>query len=429
MENKLTLDPLQAIYPCEDVGDLEDWNIHSARKLNVGGNVAAATLASELRFTNISSFDCREFQVLFSDARAAKDSHKMLATVFYQNTFKDHMVIAHAQSGVREQDEAVAKILSKGRKTIFNFYGGGTTFPGYRSAPDNEPIERRAKRLLDGMALACRKGEALGYRCQVIAKMAAASGEVRNLLWGILDDESHPQLKWVAVDVLSNLDWVRLCPMILAKLSEWDRTSHRAAILGAVLAVRKHRVPADCRFQLLTRLRNSLDNSLLDARTGHCPLQTELLVHTIATFGAFAEAEDLHLLSRFWESECIFEVAQVSLQAAARTSARYFFDPRVEAFFSTNESSLKERMLSLVEIRGLAVEIGALIWATARLLVARLGFESVAIKDLGMSNPKLAAKLLKLALEAERTIIKVHGRLRDEQQDAVTRLRNALSSC
>lgn len=260
----------------------------------------------------------------------------------------------------------------------------------------------RAERLIKTIDVSAHLRRPVKESAETLKRLAQRFSEVRVRLSNCLQDNSHPQLRWIAMEILAPLCWDELVPQLVVGLRTWNANEARAAWLGAVLTIRRHRVPQDMRGQVLEILRERLKELEPISVSGDELGQTELACHCIDTLRDFAVAADLSLLSRFWQNDCIFPIQLRAVEAATNIASRNPRDAAVDAFFSTEAPKLGERLRHLAGERLVAVENGTLLWRIIGLLFARLGSEGNEVVPISRDYPKLKRRILKIFEDSER---------------------------
>jgi hypothetical protein len=261
----------------------------------------------------------------------------------------------------------------------------------------------RAERLIRFIEEALSERISFREQAEGLKRLASDSEEVRIVLWKILNQEAHPHLRWVAMEILAAHEWQKLVPLLVTWLHNWDVATEREAWLGAVLTIRKCRVPDELRASVADALRNRLVQSQSDTRAlaGHQPDQTEVVCEAIDTFRSFAEPGDLALLSRFWQPDCTFTVQLRALEAATLIVRRFPENADTDVFMAKECPALAHRLSHLALERMVAVENGTLLWSVAGLLAARMGDEAAAILLTAGKHRSLIRRLRSLLRDSE----------------------------
>jgi hypothetical protein len=230
------------------------------------------------------------------------------------------------------------------------------------------------------------------------------------------------------MEILATINWNRLVPTLVKFLGGKDNRATLRVLKGALITLRKNRVPTEWRSPVADILRTRLNTSDGSGLKDYSH-QTELICEIIDTFRSFALATDLPLVKRFWQSDCIFPLQLRAIQAATDIVSRYPDSPETNAFFECEQDALEKRLKILSSERMVAIDNGTLLWAVADLLLARLAGESKAVATIAKENSQLRRKLSQMLKNAKDLLQRSgHTAWLLRNRDNVSHLENELSA-
>lgn len=268
-----------------------------------------------------------------------------------------------------------------------------------------ETPKSRVIRLLGECETCAQMSRPFRDQARLLKEIAPESAEALDVIWDTAVGNGHPHVRWLAFEIVAPGRWEALAPILVEGLSKWDSHNERAALLGAIVTVRNHRVPDKLRPAVRSALRGRLEKSD-DCKAGQVSEQTEILCQSIDTFRDFAEAGDLALIRHFWQKECTFSVRLCAIEAATVVIRRFPNSDETATFFSKEGEALTESISELVATRMVAIANGTLLWRAIALLIARLGDETRSLVRIAKDNPAMAGKLRKLLRDAEQHLVR-----------------------
>jgi hypothetical protein len=242
-----------------------------------------------------------------------------------------------------------------------------------------------------------------GDSSQALRALAEEFSESRDWLFELMrQNKHHPRVRWLAIDILRGYAISGFSEALIDALEKWPEDM---ALLGATVAVRFTKMPAQLRERVRDALRRRLDAISSTNEVVRGSVKEQLVSQWLAALGSFGAGEDL---SRVYQSASMGSVGIMlnGLDAASRLARRECENDLVEKFFSVRASELHSKAASLVPLRHLAHEMGSVLWALVELLAARLAEESKVLGALAKEFPGISRRLMAEVKRAEELILR-----------------------
>lgn len=286
-------------------------------------------------------------------------------------------------------------------------------------------IEERLNGLLDSLELQAEKEVAFDESATSLRRLAEEHPEIRTRLYTLVQEpERHPRLRWFGFEVLSPYELPGFLTLLIEAIQHWPEDM---TLVGATVALRLKKVPADARAQvreaLLNRLRVKAQN---ESWRGEIVIR-QLVSQWLGALGSFGIGEDLDLLRHFWMTNYDFVIRTNALEAAIRLARRECEREATAAFFKEHTTEFEELAMALALVRGANAEMGSFFWSMIELLAVRLGDEISILETLAKKHPSIRRRLAREIVEAESKLERRHADWLRRRAAEINRLRPVIA--
>jgi len=193
------------------------------------------------------------------------------------------------------------------------------------------------------------------------------------------------RVRWFAIETLLDFNPEGYREFLIDQVLSGPETH---VLYGAVVAVKYLKHSPEEREALSANLASRLEEKRDTTKWTLNGFSRNLVGQMAATFGSYAKAKDLSLLGDLGLGDYSFEVRMNALDAAHRVASRYVSEGATESFYQKRAREIVTRSIELIGNRHLG-EVGGLIWPTLKLLLARLGEESLLIREIVGRFPQI----------------------------------------